>query len=817
MIYLTNIVKTNNKNSIEDCLFDNNRLSMNIGFSGDIEIIRCNFSNNNGGLYFFQYGNISINLSRFSNNNAYYGGGGIYSLVSKPNSLLQIVNSIFTENNSSNYYGGVFFLAIWQNISIISCNFSNNNAYNGGGAIYLTNSKSNSMLQIVNSIFTENNSSDYYGGAIYIEEFEDVLINSSIFRNNNANKKGGAIYAINSFSISMLQIINSIFTENNSPNYGGAIYFEQLGNISINSSDFNNNYANDRGGAIFLINSQINSLLQIVISTFSENNSPVNYGGAIYFEQIGNITINSSNFTNNYAELCGGAIYAVNYQSNSALQIESSVFAENNAPSYYGGSIYFSQLGKISINSSHFSKSYASYGGGAIYAQSNSFLQIFGSIFNENNSTYYGCAIYSVQSGNISINSSNFSNNHFFFMDASYGSGGSIFSIYTQLNSMFQIVSSIFTENNSTYYGGAIYLEQFANILINSSIFSNNYAEFGGGGAICLIHSQPNSLLHIFNSIFADNKSPYYYGGAIYFVEMGNISIHASNFSNNYDFYRGGAIYSFNSQSNFLFQIFGSIFTENNSTYYGGAIYLEQFENISIYSSNFSNNYASYGGGAIYAFKSQTDSIFQLTKITDSVFFENNSTSEGGGIYFDQLGNISLSTNKFSKNMADSAGAIFIFNLPHYSFQQITECFFSENNSTSYGGALYMKVTGNFFIAKSEFHKNLGYFFGGAIFLFNLPSNFQIAESIFSENNCTNLGGAIYLQSFSNISIITSIFSKNSADLGAAIYLIHSQYNSLLKIDGCIFNENNSTSYGAGITLKDVGDTDIENSNFTHN
>ena len=108
---------------------------------------------------------------------------------------------------------------------------------------------------------------------------------------------------------------------------------------------------------------------------------------------------------------------------------------------------------------------------------------------------------------------------------------------------MIQIISSDFTENTSTDYGGAIYFELVQNFSLYSSKFSNNYFSvyssnfsnnfaYYGGGALYLIKSQ--SMLQIVSSIFTDNQSPNY-GGAIYVIQFGNISINFSEFNNNFD------------------------------------------------------------------------------------------------------------------------------------------------------------------------------------------------------------------------------------------------------------------------------------------
>ena len=139
----------------------------------------------------------------------------------------------------------------------------------------------------------------------------NLTIDASKFSNNFASY-GGALYLLNSQVNSMILITSSNFSDNNSTNSGGAIYFSQMGNLTIYLSHFRNNF----GGALNLFNSQSNSMLTITDCIFRENNSP-NISASLYMENYGNTLIQKNNFSNNFA-VSGGAIYSLN-QSNIIL------------------------------------------------------------------------------------------------------------------------------------------------------------------------------------------------------------------------------------------------------------------------------------------------------------------------------------------------------------------------------------------------------------------------------------------------------------------------------------------------------------------
>ena len=191
VIYLTNIITLEFTNSIEDCFFKNNKIVMYNLNLGDLKIIRCNFSMNN--LIPYRNNRETINNIKINYIAVDFGVSTIYLFNSQSNSFLQIFSSIFIDNNGSIYFEEV------GNFSIKNSYFSNNYGFNGGGALFLLNSQSNSMIQIMSSNFTDNNSPNF-GGAIHFGLFGNLSIYSSHFRNNNAGIYGGAIYLGNSQS-----------------------------------------------------------------------------------------------------------------------------------------------------------------------------------------------------------------------------------------------------------------------------------------------------------------------------------------------------------------------------------------------------------------------------------------------------------------------------------------------------------------------------------------------------------------------------------------------------------------------------------------
>ncbi len=81
-----------------------------------------------------------------------------------------------------------------------NCHFENNSAKCAGGAIYdeydkeiIESYKVKGIMNITESIFTNNSVSDQFGGAFYLINRKTVMY-KSVLSNNNALMEGGGIY-----------------------------------------------------------------------------------------------------------------------------------------------------------------------------------------------------------------------------------------------------------------------------------------------------------------------------------------------------------------------------------------------------------------------------------------------------------------------------------------------------------------------------------------------------------------------------------------------------------------------------------------------
>ena len=165
------------------------------------------------------------------------GDGGAINI--KANSIISCIHCTFI-NNTADGDGGAIRVVHGSNISISDCTFINNGVPNlgndAGGAIYIFYANA----KITNSIFKDNYA--VRGGAIYVAgDDASIVVDTSEFTNNLAYNYGGAI-----FWNSRGDVTNSKFTKNTALNHNAdAIYLSINHNKILNNCDFINKYDED--------------------------------------------------------------------------------------------------------------------------------------------------------------------------------------------------------------------------------------------------------------------------------------------------------------------------------------------------------------------------------------------------------------------------------------------------------------------------------------------------------------------------------------------------------------------------------------------
>ncbi len=449
--------------------------STNISFAADERITNTGEIDTINGKTFE-----NIDISAKGNVQDGYGSG-----ILNTGSIKSLTNNTYSGNKAYNG-GGLYNLGIID--AIENEVYSNNSATLAGGAI--TNF---ATINTINATFTNNSTTDEnsFGGAIFNSGKIGTI--NGIFDGNTSTSAGGAITNVGEISS-----ISGKFTNNQAKIAGGAIVTGDVRNETltlnanlkeIKNSIFENNKATDKsGGGGAIMNNQFTNTLTINSSSFNSNSA--NDGGAIF--NTGNLAVSNSTFTNNTAQRTGGAIANVSdteQKVNANLTVQNSNFY-NNQSDMAGGAIYTDST--LTVKKSDFYNN-----------RTNKTVSAENSKGNEESSGLGGGAISSVM-GDLNIEEASFTNNE------TNGNGGAIYSLIGNQN----IKNSDFTGNKAEQDGGAIYALSLDNsketTTITDSNFINNTA-VKNGGAISLENTQA--------SIIAKNKDVTFSGNT---AEKGN-------------------------------------------------------------------------------------------------------------------------------------------------------------------------------------------------------------------------------------------------------------------------------------------------------
>ena len=221
----------------------------------NVSVTNCTFVNNTG-----KYGgnmnvrldssslvqvNLYIQCSSFVNGTAGKSGGGLYLLTSKnEESSSTIVNSTFIQNVAANDGGGGVYIELYvqHTIKVIASQFSDNEAWSGGGLYVdyfrdktLKREDGSSLYVLLDSTFNGNTAkskgghgyinlhSTYMNPNLLTREVITIRISRCLFQSGHA-VWGGALGISGRYNSSTI-IDSSLFYQNNA-SYGGAVYVE---------------------------------------------------------------------------------------------------------------------------------------------------------------------------------------------------------------------------------------------------------------------------------------------------------------------------------------------------------------------------------------------------------------------------------------------------------------------------------------------------------------------------------------------------------------------------------------------------------------
>ena len=475
-------------------------------------------------------------------------------------------------------------------------------------------------------------------------EFKDgIIIPESITIDGQGHTIDAKCLARIFFAVDGATLRNIEFRNATSSNYGGAVLSYNY--LSIKNCNFTGNYAEMYGGAVYTASNQINC----ENSRFTNNHARLN-GGALFGEAA--VIVRDSTFINNQAGNLAGAVYA-----QGTLSSDNSKYINNTNLQRCGRLI----IGSNNIVDDEYSLVFANatqnYGivnlNRDLTATQTILINASNVIINGNGhkiNAQNRMRIFYITGNNITIRNITLENGF------SIGEGGAIYASSKDIN----IVDSVLTSNRAET-GAAI--STTGNVFASSSRFIDNTAEAGGA-----IFSDEGNVTAI-DSVFKNNDALAHGGGAIYATAKVNIT--KSVFTGNDALKYGGVIFTNGKEHGKVF-IKDSVFTNNTSKDEGGVFLSSLGADIS--NSTFTNNSASGKGGVI--------STYGDVSIKSSNF-TNNSAGDSGGALNVIKANAIIEESNFIANTAKSGAAI-----ESTKDVSITKSNFADNKANEDSGAI---------------------------------------------------------------------------------------------------------------------------------
>ena len=731
--------------------------------------ISSNTASNNGGGVFFRHANAKLDVAirvesgTISDNKTTKYGGGVYCElaegVSQNNCQVYFNGGTISGNEAQEGSGGgisVYGLKVQCASNASGITITGNKAlkYYGGG-IHLEKGASFTM----NSGTVTDNSSENYGGGVFVRDSE-MIQNGGVISNNTSNVGGGGVYIRGQDASASYSASSGTISGNTAELSGGGIYMSKNSTATISGGEIYGNTANTQdGGGIFCVGTLTIKGNCAIGKSGSPNKAPsttaeYGCGGGVSISSVvdngvtyvGSCTVAGGSVSYNESGRHGAGIY-----TKGAIKVEGGVIS-NNTSSQYGGGLYVdSGEAQVSIDGGTISDNKARYGAG-VFVQTG-VCEISGGSVDKNTASVGGggVTVYSTVyvKGNASItgNAANGVANS----NNTSGGGGVLVASGAKF---YMSGNSVISENTCVDTGAGIRARSGAvEIVIEDGDITSNTAEVSGGGLALY-----GGNLTLSGGRVSGNKSTNNNGGGLYLKIPGKKAT-----------------------------IIGGNVTGNTAGHIGGGVYVEagSFE---ISKGEISGNKAGGNGGGINFNSADGTFVISGGKVSDNEV----TVGHGGGIYVAR-GSLSITGGEISGNNLLNAsynGAGINFNSAEEGTLTIEDGIIEGNSSLNFGGGVY--------VAKGTM-------------VFN--------DGVIRDNSAVKSGGGICfvgrLLTINNGDIINNTASTNGG--GLCVWDNSSDYVTTAIMQGGDIHGNEAKVCGGGVYLENAAKFDFSGGNIYDN
>ena len=419
-------------------------------------------------------GEISSNTSTGVEQTA-SGGGGLYT----NNSTVTLDKVTITGNQATtdprNDGGGI--LAAGSNLTITGSTITKNTAPDCGGGLFLSHTNAN----ITGSTIEGNQAKQ--GAGVYLNDSPDVAeadctgshthnITDTKINHNTASSIGGGMYVGQSNVTLTGSTLDGNASTDKTYGQGGAIVAYSAGDITLDSTTVTNNYAAAGGGIYSLGTAVSDTHITLRNNTKFTGNTATSGAGIYLAHSLGNnilLELSDSAIDNNTASSGGGGIFAYN-----GVQINANKVSFNGNKAASGAGIYlYGQNNKVmaELTDSFIDNNIASDWGGGIFAYNGAEVKANNtSISNNKGGNAGGLLVWNNSSAELSNGSKVIGNT------ATKGNGGGVYAI----NGTVTATDCDIIHNTATGNGGGIYGEQRSTIGLRTGALYNNHAGTAG-------------------------------------------------------------------------------------------------------------------------------------------------------------------------------------------------------------------------------------------------------------------------------------------------------------------------------------------------